>query len=103
MAYEDKGLTCVECGAGFTFSASEQEFFAAKGFSNEPKRCPHCRESRRQRRRDGQGDSAGIGYPRQREMYDAVCANCGQETRIPFKPSPDRAVYCSSCYAIVRQ
>ena len=38
--YEDKILTCRECGAEFTFSASEQEFYASKGFQNQPSRCP---------------------------------------------------------------
>ena len=40
MAFEDKTLTCVECGADFTFEAGEQEYFAQKGFTNEPRRCP---------------------------------------------------------------
>jgi len=43
MDYVDKTLTCLDCGAEFTFSASEQEFFASKGFTNEPGRCPDCR------------------------------------------------------------
>ena len=45
--YEDKTLTCRECGNEFVFSASEQEFFAQKGFQNEPSRCPACRAARR--------------------------------------------------------
>ena len=44
MGYEDKTLECVECGANFTFTASEQEFFASKGYTNEPKRCFECRQ-----------------------------------------------------------
>ena len=97
MSYEDKTLECVECGASFTFTASEQEFFAEKGFTNEPKRCPNCRQSRRDQR-GSQGGSEGGGY-RQREMHPAVCAACGKDTEVPFEPREGRPVYCSDCYA----
>ena len=42
---EDKTLTCCECGNEFVFTASEQEFYAEKGFTNEPRRCPACRHT----------------------------------------------------------
>ena len=42
MVFREKSLTCFDCGANFTFTAEEQEFFASKGFTNEPKRCPSC-------------------------------------------------------------
>ena len=45
--YQDKQLQCRDCGAEFVFSGSEQEFFAEKGFTNEPSRCPACRSARR--------------------------------------------------------
>ena len=44
--YEDKTLTCKECGNEFIFSAGEQEFYAEKGFVNEPQRCKECRIAR---------------------------------------------------------
>ena len=47
MALSDRTLICVECGGEFIFTAGEQEFFAARGFSNEPKRCRSCRAVRR--------------------------------------------------------
>ena len=47
MALSDKTLTCVECGYEFTFTTGEQEFFASKGFTNEPSRCPQCRAARK--------------------------------------------------------
>ena len=40
--YTDKSIPCIDCGAPFTFTANEQEFYAQKGFSNEPKRCKTC-------------------------------------------------------------
>ena len=92
--YQDKTLNCRECGMDFIFTASEQEFFAEKGFTNEPGRCPQCRAARKQRNRE-----AGYGGNRPpREMYPAVCADCGVDTEVPFKPSGDRPVYCFDCF-----
>ena len=85
--YEDKTLNCVECGSEFEFTASEQEFYAEKGFSNEPKRCPDCRAARKKKR-----------YSGEREMHTAVCADCGAETKVPFKPTGERPVYCNECF-----
>ena len=45
--YEDKTLVCKDCGKKFTFSAGEQEFYAEKGFENEPQRCKECRQARK--------------------------------------------------------
>ena len=67
MSYEDKTLECVDCGSNFTFSASEQEFFANKGFTNEPKRCPDCRQSRKEQRR-AQGYDGGDAVPHRRDL-----------------------------------
>jgi CxxC-x17-CxxC domain-containing protein len=92
MAFQDKSLQCADCGTGFTFSAEEQEFFAKKGYTNEPRRCPTCREARR-----GQRSGAGGGRAN-RQMYPAVCAECGAETQVPFEPREGRPVYCSRCY-----
>jgi CxxC-x17-CxxC domain-containing protein len=103
MGYVDKTLECVECGASFNFSAAEQEFFASKGFTNEPKRCPQCREARKQQRYGGYGAGSGYGYQQPRQMYSAVCAACGKETEVPFEPRNGRPVYCRECYAKVRQ
>ncbi|MDA8234595.1 MAG: zinc-ribbon domain containing protein [Clostridia bacterium] len=93
--YNDKTLTCRDCGNEFVFSASEQEFYAEKGFTNEPGRCPQCRAARKDQNRGG-GFSRG---PRQqREMHDATCAACGTQTQVPFRPRNDRPVYCSDCF-----
>ncbi|MFN3974250.1 MAG: zinc-ribbon domain containing protein [Dehalococcoidia bacterium] len=92
MAYSDRTLTCVECGNPFTFTAGEQEFYASKGYQNEPKRCPTCRASRRAR--NGGGAS--------RQTYTAVCARCGQPAQVPFQPRSGRPVYCSDCFSLMR-
>ena len=96
MSYTDRTLTCVDCGASFTFTAREQEFYASRGFDNEPKRCPDCRRARKSSRDGGDG---GGGYGGgERQMYPATCANCGQETQVPFQPRGTRPVYCRDCY-----
>ena len=48
----DKILTCKECGKEFTFTEGEQAFYAEKGFTNEPARCPECRKARKAARRE---------------------------------------------------
>jgi CxxC-x17-CxxC domain-containing protein len=92
LSFEDKSIQCSDCGADFTFSAEEQEFFQTKGYTNEPKRCPACRQSRKSERYGGGG-----GY-RPRQMFPAVCAECGKNTEVPFEPTQDRPVYCSECF-----
>ena len=71
--YEDKTLVCKDCGNEFVFTAGEQEFYAEKGFTNEPQRCKECR------------------------------ASCGKECKVPFAPSGDRPVYCSECFAKMQE
>ena len=106
MSYTDKSLTCVECGAQFTFSAEDQEYHASRGFLNEPRRCATCRQARKAERGDsgggyrGGGGGGGGGYGSSyRQMYPAVCAECGQNTVVPFEPRSDRPVYCRDCFA----
>ena len=48
----DKTLVCSDCGKEFVFSEGEQAFYAEKGFTNEPKRCPDCRKARKEQRRN---------------------------------------------------
>ena len=96
MALSDKTLVCAECAAEFTFTVGEQEFFASRGFTNEPRRCPDCRQNRRQQR-SYEGGGGG-----EREMHPAVCAQCGTDTMVPFRPRGDRPVYCSDCFSQMR-
>jgi len=102
MAYNERTLTCRDCGRTFPFTVEEQEFFAQKGFTNDPVRCPECRAARRAERNAGgmsHGSHVG-GYGREtRQMYPAVCARCGKQTEVPFQPRGDKPVYCSDCYA----
>ncbi len=108
--YNDKTLTCRDCNQNFVFTTGEQEFFASRGLNNEPSRCPECRAQRKQ----SQGSYGGGGYSsggysggggyerREREMFPAVCSQCGKDTQVPFQPRTDRPVYCSDCFSAQR-
>ena len=127
MSYADKTLTCRECGTQFVFTAGEQEFYAQKGFTNEPTRCPACRAARKQGGgrsggyssdrggyssgdRGGYSSGGGSGYSSgggrsggrsfggEREMYTVTCASCGKEAQVPFLPRGSKPVYCDDCF-----
>jgi CxxC-x17-CxxC domain-containing protein len=106
FTYADKTLTCVDCNTEFAFTASDQQFYADRQFS-EPRRCPACRAARKAQR----GESSGGGYgggssygsgggysDRPREMFSTTCDSCGKEARVPFQPSGSKPVYCSDCF-----
>ncbi len=107
--YTDKTLTCVDCGTEFAFTASDQQFYADRQFS-EPRRCPACRAARKASRGDTGGSSydggnGGGGYgggggfsDRPREMFTTTCDSCGKEARVPFRPTGSKPVYCSDCF-----
>jgi CxxC-x17-CxxC domain-containing protein len=99
--YQDKNIACRDCGQEFTFTAGEQEFYAAKGFENEPTRCKPCRGRKKTDRPDGGG--GGGGGRSQRELFTVTCDQCGQETQVPFRPSQDRPVYCRDCFSSRRR
>ena len=109
MSYQDKSLACRDCGQEFVWTAGEQEFYAQRGLVNQPGRCPDCRRARKSQQGGGGSYASGGGYggggyeraPRQ--MYSAVCSECGKETQVPFQPRGDKPVYCSECFAARRQ
>ena len=90
MEYQDKSLTCVDCGAEFIWTAGEQVFFADKQFKNEPKRCKACKTSRASR------PSGPMG--RERVETTTMCSSCGKETTVPFRPTQGRPVFCKECF-----
>lgn len=122
--YTDKTLTCADCGKQFTFTASEQEFYADRQFS-EPRRCSTCRATRKAARSGGGGGydsgsssysggyssgssygSGGGGYSSggyrdrpAREMFEATCSSCGNTAKVPFRPTSGKPVYCADCFA----
>jgi CxxC-x17-CxxC domain-containing protein len=111
LSYTDKQIACRDCGTMFTFTAGEQEFYASKGLTNQPTRCPSCRSTRKLRTNnfneqpdDGggyvkYGHFASFGGRTPRQMHPTTCADCGQATEVPFVPRGDRPVFCSNCYS----
>ena len=69
-----------------------------------PVYCRECFQNHKPAPRSGggYGGRSGGGYggrdDRPREMFDAKCADCGNECQIPFKPKEDRPVYCRECF-----
>jgi CxxC-x17-CxxC domain-containing protein len=110
--FNDKTLTCRDCGQNFVFTTGEQEFYQSRGLTNEPSRCADCRAARKAQRQGGSYDSGSYstggsssgGYGRgERQMYSATCAQCGQEALLPFEPRTDKPVYCSACFQSQRE
>src|SRR4029453_253317 len=79
--YQDRSLSCRDCGEGFTFSAGRQAVFAQQGRAT----------AKRARANEGP-----------REFHAAICGACGGQAIVPFAPRNDRPVYCSSCFDKVR-
>jgi CxxC-x17-CxxC domain-containing protein len=114
----DRTITCRDCGNAFTFTAGEQAFYAERGYS-EPQRCANCRAERKAQRaasgydsgsssgggsrggysHGGSSSSGSRGYSSgPRQLYPAVCSQCGKETEVPFEPRNDKPVYCRDCF-----
>lgn len=91
--YRDETLSCIDCGRSFAFTTGEQEFYAIKGFTNKPSRCPDCRTARKARM-----PQTASNYGR-REMFRATCSQCGNMAELPFQPRTDRPVYCRDCFS----
>ena len=114
----DQSLICRDCGTEFTFTAGEQAFYQERGFSA-PTRCSSCRARRKAERNSSARsfDSSGYGGEESyggggnysggysstpRQLYPAICSNCGRETEVPFQPRTDKPVYCRECFQAMR-
>lgn len=89
--YQDQSLVCKDCGKQFVWTAGEQEFYAQKGFSNPPFRCPDCRQKRKTDRMAN------------RVMTKITCSNCGKEDEVPFVPKKGTGVLCRDCFKASKQ
>lgn len=101
MTFQDQPIQCFDCGATLTFSAGEKELFASKGYNNLPKRCPSCRRTRKTRQYDDVASSNtndSYNYGTRRQMFPAICTECGKDIRVPFEPYGELPIYCFSCY-----
>lgn len=104
MGLQDKSIECFDCSAPFVFTVAEQEQFQLKGHTNAPKRCPACRQARKQRQATSgySNDNNNSGFRSRPQMFPATCAQCGKTTEVPFQPRQGRPVYCRDCYSAVR-
>jgi CxxC-x17-CxxC domain-containing protein len=94
--FEDRAILCVDCGQDFTWTAGEQLFFHDKGLRNEPKRCKPCKQAKNERLAAiAAAQATGV---RQRIEVSVLCAQCGQQTTVPFYPSQGRPVFCRACF-----
>jgi CxxC-x17-CxxC domain-containing protein len=89
--FEDRTLTCRDCGDSFIFSGGEQRFFAEKGLQNVSQRCPGCR-----------GKAKRVSMGGARVYHAAGCKSGGKQAMVPLAPRTDRPVYCSTCFDKVR-
>ncbi len=95
MEFQDKALTCIDCGNDFVFTAGEQLFFHDKQFKNEPKRCKYCKAKR--------AAAFGANGQAPAPVYNKVetrtiCSHCNKETTVPFRPTQGRPVLCRECF-----
>ncbi|SRR6266480_211421 len=98
--FDDRSIKCVDCGENFIWTAGEQVFFHDKGLKNEPKRCKGCKQAKNERLAAiAAAQSSGV---RQRIEVSVQCAQCGQQTTVPFYPSQGRPVYCRACFLAAR-
>ena len=115
MSFQDKRIICFDCSQTFTLSSSEQAELRAKGYSSIPKRCPECRQAWKEQRSDNRGDnfgnsltgslstrSGGYGAGSPRQLFPAVCSDCGKPTTVPFEPRRGKPVRCSDCFRKVK-
>jgi CxxC-x17-CxxC domain-containing protein len=92
----DRTIKCVDCSEDFIWTSGEQAFFHDKGLKNEPKRCKPCKQAKNERL--AAITAAQTSGVRQRIEVSVQCAQCGQQTTVPFYPSQGRPVYCRSCF-----
>ncbi len=98
MEFQDKVLTCIDCGAQFIFTAGEQLFFHDKQFKNEPKRCKTCKSRRVAVLAAPPAPGNSQHYAHARVETRATCSQCGKETTIPFRPTQGRPIFCRECF-----
>jgi CxxC-x17-CxxC domain-containing protein len=124
----DRTLTCRDCGREFVFTSGEQDFYTQRGFSDPQRCPECRAQRKTQRNQGGYGSTGGGyssggyesggyssggggGYRSSssggygagggggaRTLYPAVCSECGQETEVPFNPTPGKPVYCRDCF-----
>lgn len=52
--FEPRVLICCECGEEFVFTAAAQQYFAERGYTEDPKRCKACHTAYKKMQRNQQ-------------------------------------------------
>src|SRR2546429_10030506 len=94
--HPDRTIKCVDCNEPFIWTSGEQAFFHDKGLKNEPKRCKPCKQAKNERL--AAITAAQTSGVMQRVEVSVQCAQCGQQTTVPFYPSQVRPDYCRSWF-----
>lgn len=50
--FDPKILVCVECQEEFVFTGAAQEYFAERGYTEDPKRCKTCHTKYKKQQRE---------------------------------------------------
>ncbi len=96
VEFEDRSILCIDCNQDFTWTVGEQIFFRDKQLLNPPKRCKECKQAKNERLAAiAAAQASGI---KQRIEVTVNCADCQEQTTVPFYPSQGRPVYCRSCF-----
>ena len=98
--FQDRLIRCVDCGEQFVWTVGEQVFFHDKGLKNEPKRCKPCKQAKNDRL--AAISASQVSGVKQKIEVNVTCAQCGQQTTVPFYPSQGRPVYCRACFVAGR-
>lgn len=53
--FDPKILICVECSEEFVFTGQAQEYFAERGYTEDPKRCKTCHTKYKKMQRENEG------------------------------------------------
>lgn len=87
---QDRTLQCKDCGKDFIWTSGEQDFFASKGFTTPPVRCPEDRKKRKQ----------GLGQKSEmvNQLFKIVCSNCQKESDVSFQPRNPMGILCAQCF-----
>lgn len=100
MTTDRSTITCVEpdCGRTFSLTPGEIDFYVQRDFDL-PKRCKTCRTARKNGKAAIPKTAPKVVAPSvEPSIIEITCDNCGRESTVPFRPIPNKSVYCKLCW-----
>ena len=91
MEFQDKHLTCVDCGTEFIWTAGEQTVLRGQELQERAEALQGVQGQACQ-------SSGRVRGMRERVETATNCSACGKETTVPFKPTQGRPVFCKECF-----